>query len=82
MPAQAGDPGHSFRLTCLGPVAFVSPAGAKVGFRTRKQAALLLLLARQPGEPVLKDQLLDLLWSEDDEASARHSLSQSVSLLN
>jgi len=82
MPAQAGDPGHSFRLTCLGPVAFVSPTGAKVGFRTRKQAALLLLLARRPGEPILKDQLLDLLWSEDDEASARHSLSQSVSLLN
>jgi len=82
MPAQAGDPGHSFRLTCLGPVALASPAGAKVGFRTRKQTALLLLLARRPGEPVLKDQLLDLLWSEDDEASARHSLSQSVSLLN
>jgi DNA-binding SARP family transcriptional activator/tetratricopeptide (TPR) repeat protein len=82
MPAQAGDAGPSFRLTCLGPVAFVSPAGAKVGFRTRKQAALLLFLARRPGEPILKDQLLDLLWSEDDEASARHSLSQSVSLLN
>jgi len=82
MPAQAGDPGRSFRLTCLGPVALASPAGAKVGFRTRKQTALLLLLARRTGEPVLKDQLLDLLWSEDDEASARHSLSQSVSLLN
>ena len=82
MPAPAGDPGHSFRLTCLGPVALASPAGAKVVFRTRKQTALLLLLARRPGEPVLKDQLLDLLWSEDDEASARHSLSQSVSLLN
>ncbi|MEK7668082.1 MAG: winged helix-turn-helix domain-containing protein, partial [Gemmatimonadota bacterium] len=82
MPVPAGTTGHSFFLTCLGPVGLVSATGAKVGVRTRKQTALLLLLARRPGELLLKDHLLDLLWSEDDEASARHSLSQSVSLLN
>jgi len=75
-------PRDAHRLSCLGPFAFTSPTGTKLGFRTRKQMALLLVLARRPGEPVLKEQLLDLLWSEDEEAGARHSLSQSVSLLN
>ena len=82
MGESAGVRDPTFRLSCLGPVGLLSPAGTKVPFRTRKQTALLLLLARRPGVPIPKAQLLDLLWSDDDEASARHSLSQSVSLMN
>jgi len=72
----------AFRFSCLGPVALTSATGAVVPFRTRKQAALLLLFARQPGTPLLRNHLLDLLWSGSDEASARHSLSHSVFLIN
>ena len=72
----------AFRFSCLGPVGLTSAAGAEVPFRTRKQAALLLLLARQEGTPLPRNHLLDLLWSGSDEASARHSLSHSVSLTN
>lgn len=53
-----------------------------MGFRTRKHMALLLLLAMRSGRPYPREQLIELLWSGDDEASARHSLSQSVSLIN
>jgi DNA-binding SARP family transcriptional activator len=72
----------AFRFSCLGPVELTSATGAAVPFRTRKQAALLLLLARQPGTPLLRTHLLDLLWSGAGEASARHSLSHSASLIN
>jgi DNA-binding SARP family transcriptional activator/predicted ATPase len=72
----------AFRFSCLGPVGLTSATGAEIPFRTRKQAALLFLLARQPGTPLLRNHLLDLLWSGADEASARHSLSHSVSLMN
>lgn len=82
MGESAGVREPTFRLSCLGPVGLLSSAGTKVPFRTRKQTALLLLLARRPGIPAPKAQLLDLLWSDDDEGSARHSLSQSVSLMN
>jgi len=82
MGESAGVRDPTFRLSCLGPVGLRSPDGAKLPFRTRKQTALLLFLARRPGVSVPKAQLLDLLWSDDDEASARHSLSQSVSLMN
>jgi DNA-binding SARP family transcriptional activator/tetratricopeptide (TPR) repeat protein len=73
---------RTFRLCCLGPPVLHAPGGAKVLFRTRKHTALLLLLARRPGVAIPKSRLLDLLWSDDEEASARHSLSQSVSLVN
>jgi DNA-binding SARP family transcriptional activator len=82
MSESAAARDRTFRFSCLGPVGLLTPAGAKVTFRTRKQTALLLLLARRPGAPIPKAQLLDLLWSDDEEASARHSLSQSVFLVN
>src|SRR5450830_1074338 len=72
----------AFRFSCLGPVGLTSATGAEIPFRTRKQAALLFLLAQQPGTPLLRNHLLDLLWSGADETSARHSLSHSVSLMN
>jgi DNA-binding SARP family transcriptional activator/tetratricopeptide (TPR) repeat protein len=53
-----------------------------VAFRTRKQLALFTLLVRRPGQPQSRDGLMDLLWSEDTGGRARHSLSQSVSLVN
>jgi DNA-binding SARP family transcriptional activator len=67
---------------CLGPVSLKTAIGTRVEFRTRKQMALLTLFVRRPGQPLSRDRLIDLLWSEGEPGPARHSLSQSVSLIN
>lgn len=82
MPGHAAATQRAFEFRCLGPVSLTGPGGGRVGFRTRKHTALLLLLAMRSGRPYPREQLIELLWSDDDEASARHSLSQSVSLIN
>ncbi len=71
-----------FEFRCLGSVSLHSADGRKLAFRTRKQMALFTFLLRRQGQPHSRDGLIDLLWSEDDVSRARHSLSQSVSLLN
>src|SRR5258708_23919984 len=70
------------RYCCLGPVMLTGPDGVSLDLRTRKLLALILLLARQPGKPMSRDALIELLWPKDSERKARHSLSQSVSLIN
>jgi DNA-binding SARP family transcriptional activator len=72
----------AFRYCCLGPVTLTGPDGVSLDLRTRKLLALILLLARQPGKPMSRDALIELLWPKDSERKARHSLSQSVSLIN
>lgn len=67
---------------CLGPVTLTGAAGVALSLRTRKQVALLYYLARRPGRPVARDELIELLWSSDAPKAARHSLSQSASLVN
>ncbi len=73
---------REYQFRCLGPVSLHGPGGDRVAFRTRKQLALFTLLVRRPGQPQSRDGVMDLLWSEDNAARGRHSLSQSVSLLN
>ncbi len=71
-----------FEYRCLGPVSLHSADGRKLAFRTRKQLALFTFLLRRQGQSQSRDQLIDLLWSEDDVSRARHSLSQTTSLIN
>jgi len=71
-----------FEFRCLGPVSLHCADGRKLGFRTRKQMALFTVFTRRQGQPQPRDHLIDLLWSEDDVRSARHSLSQTTSLIN
>ena len=73
---------REYQYRCLGPVTLHGPGGVRLTFRTRKQLALFTLLVRRPGQPQSRDGLMDLLWSEDSPCRARHSLSQSVSLVN
>src|SRR3990172_4285261 len=82
MPETAVLQGTTFRLRCLGPVSFVAPDGLPRRFRTRKQMALLLVLARRAGRPQGREQLVELLWGGDELRAARHSLAQSISLIN
>ena len=82
MSASGESRPREYQYRCLGPVTLHGPAGERVAFRTRKQLALFTLLVRRPGQPQSRDALMDLLWSEDSVCLARHSLSQSVSLIN
>ncbi len=70
------------RMLGLGTGAVLRPDGSRVTLRTRKHLALLFILALRRGRSVTRDRLVELLWSEDGEKKARHSLSQSVSLVN
>ena len=73
---------REYQFRCLGPVSLRGPGGERVAFRTRKQLALFTLFVRRPSQPQSRDGLMDLLWSDDSAGLARHSLSQSVSLVN
>src|SRR5881397_3887928 len=44
----------------------------------RKHLALLVYLARSPRRARTREHLIGLLWSERDEKSARHSLSEAL----
>ena len=71
-----------FEYRCLGPVSLHGAGGRKLSFRTRKQMALFTFLIRRQGQPEPRDRLIELLWSEDPVSRARHSLSQTASLIN
>ena len=70
------------RLITLGRLALVVPAGADdeaLNKRRRKLALLAVLaLARRP---LPRDVLLEMFWGDQDEARARHSLSDALSHL-
>jgi DNA-binding SARP family transcriptional activator len=71
-----------FEFRCLGPVSLRGADGRKLSFRTRKEMALFTFLLRRQGQAEPRDRLIELLWSEDDVSRARHSLSQTTSLIN
>jgi DNA-binding SARP family transcriptional activator/tetratricopeptide (TPR) repeat protein len=52
-----------------------------VRFRTRKHLALLIRLAVEPGRPLTRDYLMDLLWADAPAQHARHSLAQAITVL-
>lgn len=78
----AVEPGLQVRLRCLGPAQVTGADDELIKFETRKHVLLLYYLARHPGRPVSRDELIDLFWHGDDERKARHSLSHAVSLIN
>ncbi|HWC75249.1 MAG TPA: AAA family ATPase [Gemmatimonadales bacterium] len=66
-------------LQVLGPARISingSPAPAELLWR--KHLALLVYLARSPRRTRTREHLIGLLWSERDEKSARHSLSEAL----
>lgn len=66
---------------CLGPAQLLGPGGIALRITTRKQAALLYYLARQSGKSFAREEITELLWPDYSEAEARHTLSQTVSLI-
>jgi DNA-binding SARP family transcriptional activator len=55
--------------------------GSRANLQTRKNEALLALLAYRLGEPMSRDRIIGILWGDRGEKQARHSLSQSLSEL-
>ncbi|MDX1711985.1 MAG: BTAD domain-containing putative transcriptional regulator, partial [Rhodovibrionaceae bacterium] len=66
------------KVYALGRAQVCTAADHDVHFPTRKDLALILVLARQPGIPVSREKLADLLWGTRDEQHARSSLRQAL----
>lgn len=67
-----------FRVQSLGASQVCRPDGSPIHFRSRKHLALLVYLALTGPRLSRRERLVGLLWPDDDEARARHSLSQSL----
>ena len=64
------DPEDAVEIRLLGPFEVVRN-GSAIGLGTRKQRAVLALLALEPNSPIPTERLIDALWGEDPPASAR-----------
>ena len=69
-------------LRLFGGFALYTPRGAEIAVRLAKERALLAYLALHPGKKFTRSHLSGLLWSEQSEEKARHSLSQTLSSLH
>src|SRR5678815_4386282 len=68
-----------FRLATLGGLRLDGGAGPLVGAATRRRPlALLALIAAAGPRGMTRERLIGLLWSDRDEAQARHVLAQSL----
>ncbi|MFG1943188.1 BTAD domain-containing putative transcriptional regulator [Nonomuraea sp. NPDC048826] len=65
----------------LGPLEVVDPTGARLDPGTRKQRAVLAMLALSPGRPVSLDRLVEELWAGEAPAKATATLQAYVSHL-
>src|SRR5690606_11630139 len=73
---------NAFRLITLGRIALVAPDGREeetLGKRRRKLA--LLAMVALTTRPLPRDLLVEIFWGDQDEARARHSLSDTLSHL-
>lgn len=70
-----------FSLKLLGGFALRSAEGEEIRIPSRKTRGLLAYLSLSGDQPVRRERLAGLLWSEKPERRARHSLTQSLSEL-
>ncbi len=69
------------RIKLLGDFAASDMAGRAIELAARKGRGLLAVLALAPGQSVPRERLAFLLWSDHDEAHARSSLRQMLTVL-
>ena len=72
---------EQLRLKLLGDFSASGVAGRTLELATRKGRGLLAILALAPGQSVPRERLAFLLWSDHDEAHARSSLRQMLTML-
>lgn len=65
-----------YRCHLFGSPSLTTPTGDLIPIRSRKGVGLLASLALAEGEPIGRDQLCDLLWSDRQTTQARASLRQ------
>ena len=77
--------GNHFRLVTLGRLALERSDGHTdeqlAGLNARRRKVALLAVLALERRPVSRDVLLEMFWGDQDEARARHSLSDAVSHL-
>lgn len=69
------------RLRLLGPFGIETEEGRPLNLPNRKDRALLSYLALHADSSLARSSLAALLWGENDEAAARHSLNQALTTL-
>jgi TolB-like protein/Tfp pilus assembly protein PilF len=69
-------------LRIFGGFALHAADGAEIPVRLAKERALLAYLALHPGKKLTRGHLSGLLWGDQSNDRARHSLSQALSSLN
>jgi PAS domain S-box-containing protein len=67
------------QLMLLGGLSITGPRGQERKLPTRKTRALAVYLAMHPGRMFPRAKLADLLWANEPEPAARHSLRQALS---
>ena len=70
-----------FRLSLLGKFALSVPGGSVVAITSKKNRALLAILALSPWQSMTRERLASLLWGDRGEEQARSSLRQSLAVL-
>lgn len=74
--------GKRFRLITLGRLTLLGEAGEEDTSLARRRAKLAVLaVLAMARRPVPRDTLLEMFWGDQDEARARHSLSNALSSL-
>ncbi len=75
------EPRSGYRLSLLGEFLLTTPEGQAIAITSRKNRALLAILALSPGQAISRERLAGLLWGESGEEQARNSLRQSLAVL-
>jgi TolB-like protein/DNA-binding SARP family transcriptional activator len=71
----------TYDLRLLGRFQLLSPAGDDIAISSKKNQALLAILALAQGEAVTRSRLIGILWAERGEDQARSSLRQGFTAL-
>lgn len=73
--------GSSLTLTLLGEFSLVDHRGSETSISSKKNRALLGILALSSGQAIPRERLANLLWGDRGEEQARSSLRQSLAVL-
>ena len=71
----------AYQLRLLGRFRLLSPAGDDITISSKKNQALIAMLALAGGEPLPRSKIIALLWSDRGEDQARSSLRQAFTAL-
>lgn len=73
---------NAFQLLTLGRLTLLTPDGREEeSLATQRRKLALLAVVAMAGRPISRDVLLEMFWGDQDEARARHSLSNALSHL-